>query len=249
MYLKLFFWLLSVVLVLTGTTEPVFALALYSDWEDSREDKQRYPKKTLKGALNKFLGIEFGKTPQSQRLKILGTHMLGESFEYPGTAIRGHKELYDYSEYFPAAEIELPRVFRKFKRGWVFLSPTSKRVVAMHFVTDEDENLTRKDANYEMFRSFSLIVDSFPEFGFEERKLGLPPLGMMLGGSDYICSRATTRVGFPEWDFTLVCWHGGVQVGLHVVDVNQWLDAVKEVQMLKREKRERDESQLNNFLR
>lgn len=143
----------------------MFALSLYSDWEDSRENRQRYPKKTLKGQLNKFLGIEFGKTLESQKIKILGEHELGESFEYPGTAVRGHRELYDYSEYFPAVEIELPKVFRKFKRGWVFLAPTSKRVVAMHFLTDKDENLTRKDANYEMLRSFSLIVGANSQIG------------------------------------------------------------------------------------
>lgn len=223
----------------------VFRLGIFE-----RENSQRYPLKAVDSRLNKFLGIEFGKTLEEQNIKILGVHELGESDDYPDMAVRGHRELYEYSEHFPAVEIEPPKVFRKFKRAWAFLSPVGKRVVAVHFETEEDETLTRQDANYEMLRSFSLIVDSFPEFGFTERELGIPPLGMMLGGSDYICARTTTRDGFPpEWDFTLVCWHGGYQVGLHVIDVYEWLNAKKEMEKMLRGKREQEESLLDNNLR
>lgn len=224
------------------------ALSLYSDWKETRGDARTYPKKDADSRL-KFLGIEFGKTLEEQNIRILGVHELGVSDEYPDLAVRGHRELYEYSEFFPAVEIAVPKVFRKFKRGWAFLSPVGRRVVAIHFATEGDDELSRQQANCEIFRSFSLIADSFPEFGFDERELGMPPLGMMLGGSDYICVRASTRRGLPEWDFTLTCWNGGYQVGLHVIDIPQWIKARKEMQEMLDRRMEQEEPTLNNTLR
>lgn len=224
------------------------ASSLYSDWKETRDDARTYPKKNVDSRL-KFLGIEFGKTLEEQNIRILGVHELGVSDEYPDLAVRGHRELYEHSEIFPAVEIALPKVFRKFKRGWAFLSPVSKRVVAIHFATEKDDELSRQLANREIFRSFSLIAESFPEFGFSERELGMPPLGMMLGGSDYICARATTRRGLPEWDFTLVCWNSGYQVGLHVIDITQWIKAREEMRKMLDRRMEQEETSLNNALR
>lgn len=251
MKLKRFFWCLAFA-GLTGFAPSASAVSLYSDWEDVQNGASRkYPKESQKARLDNFLGVKFGKTLGEQGIKILGTHDLSESFKYPNLAVRGNKELYDYSEHFPAIEIELPKTFRKFKRGFVFLSPISKRVVSVYAETEYDSELTRQDANHEILRVFSLITESYPEFGFKERALGMPPLGMMLGGSDYICARATTDSGRngAEWDFTITCWHGGVQIGINTTDVDQWVRAMSELRDFQNKKRSQEERLLNNNLR
>lgn len=75
--ISLFGFLVS---VWTASTPFCFALSLYSDWESSRENSRRYPLKAVDSRLNKFLGIEFGKTLEEQNIKILGVHELGESY-------------------------------------------------------------------------------------------------------------------------------------------------------------------------